>query len=451
MKGEEHYAALVESSEDAIVAKDTDGIIISWNPAAERIFGYSAEEMVGQSIRRLLPPDRQGEEDEILARIRCGEMVGQFFTKRLHKDGTLIDVSVTVSPVRNADGEIVGASKIARDATHYLNTIWRLEESEKRFQLLANNIAQLAWIAQADGEIVWYNQRWFDYTGTNFEDMRGWGWREVHHPDHLERVERRFRHSLETGELWEDTFPLRSRDGDYRWFLSRAEPIRDEQGAISQWFGTNTDITEQREQAEQIKLLLAEVNHRAKNMLATVQAIARRSAGDGTVESFIDQFERRVASLALNQDILVNRNWGEVPLTELVERQLAFVSEVADRIEVQGPDISIKPRGAEIIGMALHELATNALKHGALSVPAGKVTILWKQVEDGKALCIEWRERDGPPVAAPTRKGFGTQLIDWVPRHGLDAEVSLEYHPEGVVWSFTSKTTLSDQVVTAFP
>lgn len=451
MKAQDHYAALVESSADAIIAKDVDGIIVSWNPAAERIFGYSAEEMVNQSIRRLLPPDRQDEEDDILGRIRRGEHVGQFFTKRLRKDGVLIDVSVSVSPVRNANDEIVGASKIAWDATEYLSTMRRLEESEGRFQLLANNIAQLAWIAQADGGIIWYNQRWFDYTGTNFEEMRGWGWRAVHHPDHRERVEQRFRRSLESGDLWEDTFPLRGKDGQYRWFLSRAEPIRGGDGAISQWFGTNTDITEQREQAEQIKLLLAEVNHRAKNMLATVQAIARRSAGDGTIEGFVQQFERRVASLALNQDILVNRNWGEVPLAELVQRQLAFVSEQADRIEADGPDISVKPKGAEIIGMALHELATNALKHGALSNPDGKVTIRWQYVEDDRALSIEWRESDGPAVVSPTRSGFGMQLIDWVPRHGLDADVMLEYNPDGLVWSLTSKMALSDQIVPAFP
>ena len=104
------YEALVESSDDAIVAKDTDGVVISWNPAAEHLFGWTAAEMVGQSIRRLLPADRQHEEDEILARIRTGEKVGQFFTKRLHKDGHLLDISVAVSPVRDGAGNIVGAS-----------------------------------------------------------------------------------------------------------------------------------------------------------------------------------------------------------------------------------------------------------------------------------------------------------------------------------------------------
>ncbi|MGG6270467.1 PAS domain-containing protein [Leptolyngbya sp. AN03gr2] len=122
-----------------------------------------------------------------------------------------------------------------------------LRDSECRFRTLADNIAQLAWIADKTGWIFWYNQRWFDYTGTTLEAMQGWGWRSVHHPDHVDRVVERIRHCFETGEVWEDTFPLRRQDGQYRWFLSRAIPIRTEQGQVLRWFGTNTDITERRQ------------------------------------------------------------------------------------------------------------------------------------------------------------------------------------------------------------
>ncbi len=122
-----------------------------------------------------------------------------------------------------------------------------LLESETRFRTLANNIAQLAWTADASGWIFWYNQRWFDYTGATLNEMQGWGWRAVHHPDHVDRVVAKISRCFQTGEVWEDTFPLRGRDGNYRWFLSRAFPIHDEQGRVAQWFGTNTDITEQLE------------------------------------------------------------------------------------------------------------------------------------------------------------------------------------------------------------
>ena len=120
-----------------------------------------------------------------------------------------------------------------------------LRESEARFRELADNISQFAWTADGKGWIYWYNKRWLDYTGMALEDMQGWGWQKVHHPEHVNRVVERIRQSFETGTPWEDTFPLRSKDGDYRWFLSRALPIRNEAGDVIRWFGTNTDVTQQ--------------------------------------------------------------------------------------------------------------------------------------------------------------------------------------------------------------
>jgi PAS domain S-box-containing protein len=126
----------------------------------------------------------------------------------------------------------------------HARAVQHLHESEDRFRALADNIAQLAWMTDATGWIFWYNKRWFDYTGTTLEQMQGWGWQQVHHPEHVDRVVAKFRRDIETGEPWEDTFPLRGKDGSYRWFLSRAVPIRDEQGNVLRWFGTNTDITD---------------------------------------------------------------------------------------------------------------------------------------------------------------------------------------------------------------
>ena len=128
-----------------------------------------------------------------------------------------------------------------------------LKESEKRFRTLADNISQLAWMADENGWIFWYNQRWFEYTGTTLEEMQGWGWQQVHHPDYVEGVIEKISRCYETGEPWEDTFPLRGKDGQYRWFLSRALPIRDEAGNISCWFGTNTDITERKQTEEALR------------------------------------------------------------------------------------------------------------------------------------------------------------------------------------------------------
>ena len=181
------YAALVESSDDAIIAKDTNGVVLSWNPAAQRLFGWTSEDMVGNSIRRLVPDDRQHEEDDILARIAEGERVGQFMTKRLHQSGELLDISVTVSPVRDEWGTVVGASKIARNAGPYLQQQAQLLQAMARFETLAETMAQLAWMANPDGHIFWYNKRWYEFTGTTLAEMEGWGWASVQHPDHLDR------------------------------------------------------------------------------------------------------------------------------------------------------------------------------------------------------------------------------------------------------------------------
>ncbi|AKH42207.1 PAS domain S-box-containing protein [Altererythrobacter atlanticus] len=439
------YAALIESSDDAIVAKDTDGIVNSWNPAAEKLFGYSAEEMIGQSIRILIPADLQEEEDLILSRIRNGERVDQFFTKRRHKSGRLLDVSVAVSPVRNSEGRIVGASKIARDAQPYLENQRRLRESEERFRMLAENMSQLAWIARPDGQIFWYNKRWYDFTGTTLEQVEGWGWADIHHPDHLQQVEEHYRSCLARGVDWEDTFPLRGRDGEYRWFLSRAKPIRGDDGKIVNWFGTNTDITDQREQEEQIRLLLMEVNHRSKNMLSTVQALARRTARDDA--GFIARFEDRVRSLAVNQDILVRRDWREVPVDELVHHQLHFIDQAVGEVDITGPPCALKPRAAEVIGMALHELATNSLKYGAMSAKGGHVDIGWSCPPDTGGFSIWWRETGGPEVEEPEQAGFGTTLIREVPRHNLCADVTLDYRPQGLCWEVSCDDSVLARLV----
>lgn len=433
-------AAIVQSTHDAIVGKSLDGTVLTWNAAAEEIFGWRAHEMVGASIRRLIPDDRQAEEDVILASIRAGERVPSFETVRLRKDGREVHVAVTVSPVYDAAGQVIGASKIARDITEARLVQAALDESEMRFRLMADNISQLAWIAGPDGGLTWYNRRWYDFTGTDFTTMQGWGWQAVHHPDHVDAVTAKFQTHVASGEPWEDTFPLRGADGQYRWFLSRAQPWKDASGKVQCWFGTNTDITEQLEAERRIELLMLEVNHRSKNMLAMIQSLARRSAGHAARggdrrdnDDFVRRLEQRIASLAANQDLLVRRAWSDVPLGELVDAQLAFLGEALAQVERSGPELPVTPSAAETIGMALHELATNALKYGALSVASGKVRIEWLRNRHG-GLDMAWIERDGPPVSAPATPGFGSRLITDMPRGKLRGEVQVDYAPAGFSW-----------------
>ena len=429
------FAAIVNSVEAVVISKTLDGTVLSWNPAAEAIFGWSADEMIGQSIRRIIPEDRQQEEDMILDRVKRGEGSTRMETVRLHKDGSAVEVAVLVSPVRDRDGAIVGASAICRDISGEVRTRRALTEIEQRFSLMADNISQLAWIADATGWIYWYNRRWFDYTGTSLEDMQGWGWRSVHHPEHVERVTEHIAQCFESGTAWEDTFPLRGADGTYRWFLSRAVPLRDDSGSVLCWFGTNTDITEQRDAERRIELLLMEVNHRSKNLLTVVQSLARRTAASSG--DFIKRLEQRIAGLAANQDVLVHRNWSAVPLRELIEAQLRFLENGLRQVATAGPEVVVQPSAAEAVSMALHELATNAEKYGALSVPDGRVAITWEIVGTGDAaeFALRWIESDGPEVRPPESKGFGSRIIEEVPRGKLRAQVDIAYPPQG--YSFT--------------
>lgn len=178
-----------------------------------------------------------------------------------------------------------------------------LRQSEERFHTLADNISQLAWMADPSGWIFWYNRRWFEYTGTCLEEMEGWGWQKVHHPDHFQRVLAKFRQSIEAGEVWEDTFPLRNREGSYRWFLSRAVPIRDENGQIRRWLGTNTDITEQREAEEQLRSLNRTLERRVREGIAVAEQRTTQLRALASELIQAEQRERRRLSTLLHDHL----------------------------------------------------------------------------------------------------------------------------------------------------
>ena len=431
MNPAELYAGIIDSSDAAIFTLGLDRRIMTWNAAAERIFGWSATEMVGQTLDVIIPEPSRQKPDWITPKILAGERTGKIEVVRLRKDGSPVNIAALVSPLRNAADEIIGSSTIARDITEELLSRSALNEAKSRFGLVADNISQLVWIAHPDGAIYWYNKRWFEYTGTTLDTMQGFGWRAVHHPDHVDRVTAMYISNMAAGAEWEDTFPLRNTDGQYRWFLTRCVPSRGADGAILSWFGTNTDVTALRDAEQRINVLMMEVNHRSKNLLSVVQSLARRTAAAG--EDFIPRLERRIGALSANQDVLVERNWSAVPLQELIAAQLKFLEQAAAQTQLSGPDVVIQPATAEALSMTLHELATNAEKFGAYSVPAGLVQLDWDVSGMGSdaEFVLRWTESGGPRVRQNGKPGFGSRLIREVPRGRLRGQVEIEFAPQG--------------------
>ncbi|HZH25932.1 MAG TPA: PAS domain S-box protein [Azospirillaceae bacterium] len=254
----EQQRLMLESIRDhAVFTTDAAGRIATWPPGAQTLFGWSPDEIIGRRADVLFTPEDRADgvpawELETARREGCAP------DERWHirKDGTRFFAEGSVRPLHDAGGGLRGYLKVACDVTERHRAEEALRDSEAQFRILADSIPQLAWMADGKGEIYWYNRRWYEFTGTTPEQALGSGWRSVHHPDHLERVTAHYRRSIEAGEPWEDTFPLRGHDGRHRWFLSRALPIRNKHGRVVRWLGTNTDITDQR--AAEARILEAE-------------------------------------------------------------------------------------------------------------------------------------------------------------------------------------------------
>ncbi|GAC1470224.1 MAG: hypothetical protein NVSMB9_15110 [Isosphaeraceae bacterium] len=256
---EERVRLLLDSTGEGIYGVDLQGLCTFCNPAALRLLGYAdMRDLLGKDMHALIhhgrpdgPPLRD-EECMIPRTFRSGEAThaeDEFFRRA---DGSNFPVEYRTAPIVR-EGKVIGAVITFTDVTQRKQSEEARRESEERFRVMADSIPQLAWMAGADGHIFWYNKRWYQYTGTTPEQMEGWGWRSVHDPAELPRVLTAFKASLASGEPWSDTFPLRRRDGAMRWHLSRASPVRDENGRVVRWFGTNTDITDQRQAEEALR------------------------------------------------------------------------------------------------------------------------------------------------------------------------------------------------------
>lgn len=251
-------AAIVQSSDDAIISKTLNGIIVSWNNAAERMFGYTASEMIGKSITKIIPTERLDEEPKILDRIKRGERVDHFETVRQAKDGRLLNISLTISPVRDNKGKIIGASKIARDITEQKKLFEALRESEERFRTVADTAPVMVWMAGPDKLWNYLNKGWLKFTGRNLEQEQGFGWTKNIHPDDLDLTFRTYNNCFNKRKSFELEFRVKQFDGVYHWVLCCGVPRHSSDNSFLGFIGTCTDIHERKASREELERLVAE-------------------------------------------------------------------------------------------------------------------------------------------------------------------------------------------------
>jgi len=422
---------IFESATDfAVFAQDKSGNVIRWNVGAQRLLGFTEAEILGRDGDVIFTPEDRAAGAPEQERVKASS-TGRSENERWHqrKDGSRFWGSGILMPLRTGDGYV----KIMRDRTAQHAAELELKESEARFRLLATSIPQLVFRSHWDGSRTWGSPQWEVYAGLSNLESQGFGWLEAVHPDDRELTLARWREAQSSGEYYVEHRIRRAADGEYRWHQTRAKPAGT---TPADWVGTSADVHDMRSLQDRQQILLSELQHRTRNLLALVQAIARQTLKTSTsLAEFGRQFEHRLAAMSRVQGILARTNHGPVDLREIVAAELAAHG-AADLAQVEGPTASLAPNAAQAIALALHELATNAVKYGALRQSSGKLAIGWhtRQSQNENRVVLQWRESGVSIPDAPggKRKGYGTELIERALPYQLNAITSLEFSSDGV-------------------
>lgn len=313
-----------------------------------------------------------------------------------------------------------------------------LEVSEQRVRTLLTGIPQLVFRALSGGERIWVSRQWVDYTGISFEQGIGYGWQKAVHPDDLEATMAAWKGVEARGEYYVEHRLRKKETGEYRWHQTRATPLRAEDGSIIEWLGTSTDVEEMRRLHRREQLLVGELQHRVRNTLAVVRSIVRRTSQAATsAEEMASHLAGRLDAFSRVQSAVTRSPEGGVGLASLVEDALlALAAREGEALRISGPDISLRSKPAEILSLAVHELATNAVKYGALCDPLGRIVVEWQRDRDKSGeeqLQFTWTEFGlNLSGGEPQRHGFGLELL----RRGLPYELGgttkTEWRPQGL-------------------
>ncbi len=450
-----------------IFTLDSDLNIIDWNEDICEIYKEEKVDLYGQSIHSILTGFNGT--DLFTETLRSQKQLSIKYDYNNKKIKLLLQLDfyptrngLTVSAKIISDNSLDGKKSFeGKKYTPVLgSSLEDLKENAERFKTLADNISQFAWMADNTGWIFWYNQRWYEYTGTTYQEMKGWGWKKVHHPDHIDRVVNKFKESIEKGESWEDTFPLRSKTGEYKWFLSRALPVHDKEGNIIRWFGTNTDITEQKaaedelekaynrieRQLKEKEVLLKELYHRTKNnmqIISSLLGLKAQTVKDENLKEIVADMKNRIRSIALvHEKLYQSQNLSRINLSGYIKELIDLISqsyinkskEIHFNLNLVETDALIDT--AVALGLIITEIITNTLKHAFLDDKSGNVDIILKKENENLLELIISDDGIGfnKKVENQSEK-LGLQIIRIIAEQ-LNATIKLDTD-KGVSWQFS--------------
>jgi PAS domain S-box-containing protein len=300
---------------------------------------------------------------------------------------------------------------------------------------MAENAPVMIWISDEAGKCLHLNRALREAWGVEPEKVASFDWRETMHPDDADRIIGAVVSAMAEKREFTVDGRYRTANGSYRVFRTTARPHLSAAGRLLGMIGANVDVTQEEEAAAYRELVFGELNHRVKNTLALVQAIAQQTLKGAEASPFAKAFHGRLANLAVAHSLLTRANWESVPLHQLASDSLMLRGEPHARYRLSGKDVSLSPKQALAVSMALHELNTNATKHGALSTEEGRVHVDWVVSGSGvsEELHLSWREAGGPPVREPESRGFGLFMIERILAQDLDGSVTTRFEHDGFV------------------
>lgn len=429
---EEQIQALASALPASVFITDAGGRVLYVNPYWSRVTGRSSGETLGGDWTVAIHPDdlpaavaawteagREGRSFNIEVRIRSAA-------------GHWLWVLSRVEPIRSPAGAIVAWIGVSSNIDERRRSEEESRRRQARFEALVRASATIVFELDADGRRRRPNPAWREFVGPAFDDHPDQGWTAALHPDDGTQASRAWDLALREGRALDvEVRQWREAARAYRWVQAHIVPVPGPDGSVHEWIGALTDIHEKKIAAETQHTLVLELQHRVRNSLAVVRSLSIQTGRHAVdVPDFLRRFDGRLTALAHAHGLLTRSAEGSADLVELIHAVLRpFRSQHGAAISIDGPHLALGPTSATNLSLAFHELATNAMKYGALTKAEGRVELNWR-LENG-FVDLVWRESGGPPAFPPKRKGFGSRLLTQTLSHESDGKVSLGYEPEG--------------------